>query len=285
MPDGEDDADSDDWFDADDDWLEEFGAGGEIDPAFYAHGGVSLSDAEREALGDLRGKRVLVLQAGNGEDVLSLHNLGAAVLLVDDEESLEQAAQLASGAGINLETAVADVQALPAGLRSGDWDVVYSGFGAIEWVDDLSGWASGIFDALATRGKLVIYDEHPFARVFGEFTGQLLVSQSYFGEMEPWADDYDYEDDPDLSPEEKAAIAHDLALLEEQFKDEPPEPEVRWTLGDIISALGDAGLGITSMREFPESNRFETVLDTLVEVSQEELARLPGAMLLTAIKL
>ena len=38
--------------------LEEFDDEGDVDPAFYRHGGVSLSEAEKEALGDLAGKTV-----------------------------------------------------------------------------------------------------------------------------------------------------------------------------------------------------------------------------------
>lgn len=286
MPEDEDAGEeSGDSLDGADDWLEEFGEAGQVDPAFYAHGGVSLSDAERDALGDLQGKRVLVLQAGNGEDVLSLHNLGAQILLVDDQESLQQALRLANEAGIAIESAAADPQVLPRHLRTRDWDIVYSGFGAVEWLDDLSGWASGIADCLHPYGRLVIYDEHPFARVFGEFKGQLLVSRSYFGEMDQWDDGYNFEDDPDLSEDARGAIRHDLALIEERFKDAPPEPEVRFTLGELVSALGNAGLAVVAMREFPEADRFETVLDTLLEVSPAELSNLPAAMLLAAIKL
>ena len=39
-----------------DEALEEYDDEGDVDPAFYRHGGVSLSDSEREALGDLQGK-------------------------------------------------------------------------------------------------------------------------------------------------------------------------------------------------------------------------------------
>src|SRR5512142_3291070 len=82
--------------------LEEYDEEGDVDPNFYRHGGISLSQSERDALGELQGRRVLVVQAGNGEDALSLKNLGAAVTLVDDEESLRPARALAEASGMEI---------------------------------------------------------------------------------------------------------------------------------------------------------------------------------------
>src|SRR5690349_9371359 len=63
----------------------------EVDPSFYANGGISLSESEQQALGELHGRRVLALGAGNGEDICSLINLGASVTVIDDEETLAAA--------------------------------------------------------------------------------------------------------------------------------------------------------------------------------------------------
>src|SRR6185437_9174947 len=59
----------------------------EVDPSFYTNGGISLSESEQQALGELHGRRVLVLGAGNGEDICSLINLGATVTVIDDDET------------------------------------------------------------------------------------------------------------------------------------------------------------------------------------------------------
>ena len=48
---------------------------------------------------------------------------------------------------------VADVQALPNRYRYADYDVVYTGLGALVWLDDLDGWACGIGDALTAGGR------------------------------------------------------------------------------------------------------------------------------------
>ena len=267
-----------------DEALEEYDDEGDVDPAFYRHGGVSLSDSEREALGDLQGKRLLMVQAGNGEDVLSLKNLGAVVTCVDDEESLEGARALAEAAGAAIEFVEDDPSSLSDELRRGQFDVAYSGFSSLVWLPSLDDWASGIAAALKRGGRLVIYDEHPIARMFGQMNGHLFVSNSYFGETVEWEDD-EAEDDEESSEDQEAATEHDLALLEEDFPGGPILPGPEWTLGDVIDALGANGLAVVSFKEFPESDRYETSLDTLVDVEYDEVSRVPGAMLIIAVKL
>lgn len=265
-----------------DEALEEYDDEGDVDPAFYRHGGVSLSDSEREALGDLQGKRLLMVQAGNGEDLLSLTNLGADVTCVDDEESLEGARELAEAAGIAVTFVEDDPGSLSDELRGGQFDVAYSGFSSLVWLPSLDDWASGIAAALKRGGRLVVYDEHPIARMFGQMNGHLFVSNSYFGETVEWEDD---EDEEEMDAETRAAVEHDLALIQQQFPGGPILPGPEWTLGDIIEALGANGLAVLSLKEFPESDRYETSLDTLVEVDYDEVSRVPGAMLILAVKL
>ena len=231
----------------------------DIDPAFYAHGGIALSEAELQVLGELQGRRVLMVGAGNGEDAASLVNLGATLTVVDDEESVEPPRALLAEAGLEAEFFIDAPMALSVDLRNTDFDLVYSGFGAIDWMDDIGGWAGGIADCLKSGGRLVIYDEHPFAYTFAEEGDHLRVAHSYFG-----AGDADDESEGD----------------DEQSDDGPT-----WTLGDIVTALGANGLATISLLELRESNRFESPLDRLGEATYDEVARVPGAFLLVALKL
>jgi len=233
-------------------------AADEVDPAFYANGGISLSGAEQEVLGELRGRRVLMVGAGNGEDAASLANLGATLTVVDDEESIETARALASEAGLEIEFFVDDPAALSTDLRNTDFDVVYSGFGAIDWIDDLPSWAGGIADCLKKTGRLIVYDEHPISYVFSAEDGGLRVAYSYFGNDDEESDDPEHE----------------------------PANGPTWTLGDIVTALGANGLATISLLEMPESDRFESALDRLgADVGYDEMSRVPGVFLLVALKL
>jgi SAM-dependent methyltransferase len=245
---------ADDTVELDDELLAE-----EIDPAFYSNGGITLSEFEVEALGELHGRRLLVLGAGNGEDICSLINLGANVFVIDDEESLEPARDLVTGAGLQAEFVTDDPSMLSVDNRSADFDVVYSGFGAIDWVDDLDSWAGGIADSLRSGGRLVAYDEHPIGYLFGAADGSLVVNNSYFGAAAaPGAPDT-ADDDADNGP--------------------------TWTVGDIITALGANGLATLALIEFAESDRFESAVDRLTAVADDQLALIPSTLLLTAIKL
>ncbi len=261
-----------------DEALEEYDEAGDPDPAFYEHGGVSLSESERDLLGDLRGKRLLMLQAGNGEDVLSLVNLGATVTCVDDEESLAGARALAAAAGREVTFVEDDPSSISDELRQGQFDVAYSGFSSIVWLPSLDDWASGLSAALKQGGRLVVYDEHPMARVFGEMDGHLFVSNSYFGETAEWEDD-------EAEDEEADATDVDEASLLEHLAGGPILADPEWTVGDIVEALGANGLAVMCLREYPESDRYETTLDTLVNADYDEISRVPGVMLILAVKL
>ncbi len=228
----------------------------ELDPAFYTHGGISLSDEEKAALGDLHGKRVLLLGAGNGEDALSLVNLGGEVTVVDEMEAMVEAKALSQAARLPLRFVEGPPSAIPGPLRNGGFDVVYAGFGGLGWVADLDPWIVGIHDALEKGGALVVYDEHPFAFIVAGEKGRLTIAASYFG---------DGDDD------------------DEHHGSDQPEPN--WTLGDIVTAIGSHNFHIEALLEFHESERFATVLDDIEDVDPGYLGCVPGVFLLTARKL
>lgn len=257
----------------------------QMDPEFYRNGGVSLSSSELEALGEMRAKKVLVLTAGTGEDVASLANLGAEVTVIDDEESLQEPQALAAAAQISANFVIGDSRVLPESFRTGNYDAVYSGFGSIDWVNDLTAWAAGIEASLRQGGRLVVYDEHPFSHVFDEEDGQLIPANSYFGQtmeaiLESGFDTLVEDDDGTIE-----AASTDARDFEQFDVDDDDLDEPDWTLGDLITALGNNGLATLSLLEFPESDRFETAMDCLETVDPLERDRIPSALLLVAVKL
>lgn len=235
----------------------------ELDPAFYTHGGISLSEEEQAALGDLHAKRVLLLGAGNGEDALSLVNLGGEVTVVDELEHMVEAKALSQAARLPLRFVEGSPSTIPLSLRDGGFDVAYAGFGGLGWVADLDPWIIGIQEALEKGGMLVVYDEHPFAFTVAPDDERLAIAASYFGAEE--SDDDDDDDDDD------------------EESDLPDEPH--WTLGDIVTAIGSHDFQVRTLLEFPESERFATVLDDMEDVSPAYLACVPGVFLLVARKL
>src|SRR5204863_3623860 len=114
----------------------------------------------KATLGDLTQKRVLHLQCGSGEASADLADQGAVVTAVDASEQLLDSARERWPKILWIR---AEADALPAELRRGRFDLVYSPEGLIGGLRDLDTWAKGLADTLHPRGELLVYDDHPVA--------------------------------------------------------------------------------------------------------------------------
>ncbi|MGH3049494.1 MAG: class I SAM-dependent methyltransferase, partial [Gaiellaceae bacterium] len=104
--------------------------------------------------------RVLHLQCATGEQTAALAELGAVATGVDPRE---EALELARERWPTILWVQGNAQALPAELRRGRFDLVYSGEGVIGRLTDVDGWAGGIAAALRPRGELLVFEDHPVA--------------------------------------------------------------------------------------------------------------------------
>lgn len=130
----------------------------------------------KATLGDLADKRVLHLQCGSGEASADLAEQGAVVTAVDPSEAALDAARAQWPRILWIQ---AESQALPAELRRGRFDLVYSPEGTIARLTDLNAWARGVAEALHERGELLVYDDHPVALCVDAFR---RWQHDYFGE-------------------------------------------------------------------------------------------------------
>lgn len=130
----------------------------------------------KATLGDLTGKRVLHLQCGTGNATAELAELGAVVTAVDESEAALNAAREHWPKVLWIQ---ANANALPAELRRGRFDLVYSPEGVLAGITDLEAWARGIDDALHEHGELLVYDDHPVALCVDAFA---RWQYDYFGE-------------------------------------------------------------------------------------------------------
>ena len=119
---------------------------------------VELPPIVQRTLGDLSEKRVLHLQCATGEATAALAELGAVATGVDPRGELLEASRERWPTILWVD---GQVDALPASLRRGRFDLVYSGEGVLDRVADLDGWARGIAAALRPRGELLVFDDHP----------------------------------------------------------------------------------------------------------------------------
>ncbi len=234
---------------------------------FFARGGVTLGprvvEEVRAAFGDFN-LRLIHLQCSTGEETLSWAVLGAQVTGVDiSPEQVIIAREKAAAAGLPANFYAADVYNLPAALppeNLGDgFDAVFTGGGAIVWLPDIARWAQVVAALLRPGGRLFLNDEHPLAGCLWVENGQLQITGDYFsrGRAEKnigWTHFKGGED-----------------AREEKY-------EFNWPLGDIVTALAQAGLIIERLEEYPGGPewRFGPL--------QNEVRRLPGEYLLVARK-
>lgn len=207
------------------------------DSEFYDLGGFrenpnSLNALEIEELGPVVGKSLLHLQCHLGVDTLSWQKRGARTVGVDfSETALEVGRSLSRELDIPSRFICCDVFDLRCHL-SECFDIVFTSYGVIWWLEDLEAWARLIFDFLDPGGIFYIAEFHPLIFALGE--DGVGLKYSYF----------------------KGDVVADTATG--TYADEEADIETTtfgWqhSLGEVISALLSAGLVIEHFEEHPYS--------------------------------
>lgn len=213
--------------------------------ALIQSGGSNLFPVEHDLIGDLRmgrdglgTNRAIHLQCAGGRDTLSLWNLGAREVVGVDisPKMIDLAARLSAATGAPATWIEADVLDTPHEL-DGTGDLVYTGRGAIIWLQDLDAWAAVLRRLLSPTGRLVVFDGHPAEWLFdADADGRWQATDyDYFGGAEAskgWAPEY---------------IDH-LSVAED---DQSWKFARAWTLGEIVTALLGAGLRLETVKEHP----------------------------------
>jgi len=205
--------------------------------AFIREGGINLDPPEREHLGDLRGRcrRAIHLQCASGRDTLSLWNLGAAEVVGLDisERHIDNAQRLAAAVGAPARFVCADVLDAPHDLDD-TADVVYTGKGALWWLHDLSSWAAVVARLLAPGGRLYVFESHPVLWLFDDQGADTWR----------WSR-LDYFDAVEASQGWPSVYLTGLPPPERQ----PTKFAHLWRLGELVTAVADAGLRIERLAE------------------------------------
>jgi 2-polyprenyl-3-methyl-5-hydroxy-6-metoxy-1,4-benzoquinol methylase len=224
----------------------------------FRRGGIRLPDFVLEELDSVRGLDVLHVQCHFGLDTLSFARLGAQVTGADFSEAAVNAARaLATELGLEATFVQSNVYDLPANV-AGDFDLVYTSAGVLGWLPDIRAWAKVIAHFVRPGGTFYIAEIHPVANTFeneGVRPGELKLTYPYWEHREPMAFPV------------QGSYADPTATVK-------AKTEYGWDhgLGEIVSALTDAGLRIDSLREYPFCL---WRLDYLVE-GEDGRWRLPG---------
>jgi len=209
------------------------------DMAGFLRGEKALYDVELAEVSDVAGKSLLHLQCHFGMDTLNWARLGATVTGLDfSEPAIEQARALAAQIGINDATFVQSNLYDAREAIEGQFDVVYTGIGALGWLHDIREWARIVAHFVRPGGLFYIYEGHPvlWALDFdrdGE-DHQLVLSEPYFETAKPseYDGEFTYTDGPPLRNTKTFEWNHGL--------------------GEIVTALIDAGLRIEFLHEHRE---------------------------------
>ncbi len=220
-------------------WTRIHAEGDFYDLAAFREGGIRIRDHELEMIGDVAGRSLLHLQCHFGIDTLSFARLGARVTGADlSPAAVELASSLAVDLGFPEARFVqSNLYDLPANL-DGTFDIVYTSRGVLGWLPDIRAWARVVSHFLAPGGTFFITEIHPVAQVFeneGVAPGELRVDYPYWEHRDP------------LTFAVTGSYADPTADVGEGVV------EHGWDhgLGEIVTALIDAGLRIEALVEHP----------------------------------
>ena len=219
-------------------WTAVHATGDFYDLAGFKAGGVRLRPYEIEMVGDVAGRSLLHLQCHFGIDTLSWARLGARVTGADlSPAAIDLARTLADELGFPEARFVrSNLYDLPSAL-DGVFDVVYTSRGVLGWLPDIRGWARVVAHFLAPGGRFFITEVHPVIQALEDEDvqpGELRLRYPYWEHPEPLVFDV------------KGSYADRDADIGEKV-------EHGWDhgLGEIVTALIEAGLTIESLVEHP----------------------------------
>lgn len=186
-------------------------------------------------VGSVAGRRLLHLQCHMGKDTLSWARLGAEVTGLDfSPAAIAAARRLSSESGTPGRFLVAELYDAPQVLPE-TFDVVYTGVGALNWLPDIARWGRVVAGFLAPGGLFYMREGHPMLFCLDWRDDEaLVVRHPYFETLEPVDDD-----DPSTYAG-PGTVAHSRTY------------EWNHGLGETVTALLDAGLVVTSLREHRE---------------------------------
>ena len=125
-----------------------------------------LKDVETAELGDIIGKKILHLQCHIGLDSFALEMMGAEVTSIDYSlDAINTATKLKRKFGLDAKFHCSNVYDLSE-LKLGEFDIIFTSYGVLVWLEHLDLWANTINLHLKNEGELIVIDEHPSAKIF-----------------------------------------------------------------------------------------------------------------------
>lgn len=204
----------------------------------FLAGNLAILPVDVREMGDVEGKTLLHLQCHFGMDTLSWSRLGAKVTGLDFSPNAvatatELAATIKASDARFVESNVYDA---PAALSGEQFDIVYTGIGALCWLPKIRPWAQVVADCLKPGGTFYIREGHPVLWSLDDERQEpgYVMRYAYFETEEPlvWDDAITYTDN-----DTEFAITSTRTY------------EWNHGLGEVVTALIEAGLVIEFVHE------------------------------------
>lgn len=205
-----------------------------VESLFYRSGGGGLEDFEWEDIGSVDGLTVVHPQCHIGTDTIALADAGATVVGLDfSENALVGARQLAEQRGVadRAEWVLADTYGASAAVGGRQFDLVYTGMGALCWLPDMDRWAEQMWALCRPGGRLYVSEFHPMQDQLDD--DETILTRDYFpvgGEVF---------DDPGSYADRDAVTEHDTLV------------DFIHPLSEVVTAVLEVGFVLRRFREFP----------------------------------
>ncbi|MDQ8737008.1 class I SAM-dependent methyltransferase [Paenibacillus sp. LHD-38] len=168
-------------------------------------------------LGDIREKRVINLLGSNGTKAISVALMGAKEVMVVDiaEENARFGYDLAGACNVKIDYIVTDIMDL-APEELGEFDIVFFEMGVLHYIYDINKLFEIAYRLLSKGGRFVLREYHPVIwKLLKPENGRYVASGNYF----------------------------DQSVIGEEMKVR------RWNLGEVVTAIINAGFTIKALHE------------------------------------
>ena len=187
-------------------------------------------------LDDVKGKKITHLMGSNGVKAVALATLGADVKVVDfSKENAAFANELAAASHVDITYVVSDILSLSDEHLNGDQDMVLMELGVLHYLIDLQPLLEKVKGMLKPGGRFVLHEFHPISTKLITSNGKKhKVTGNYFA--------------PAI---EKNPVAFTKHMPDEERDKLSQVIQRKWTIGELVTAVGQSGLVIKVLEEEP----------------------------------
>ncbi|SES18470.1 bifunctional 2-polyprenyl-6-hydroxyphenol methylase/3-demethylubiquinol 3-O-methyltransferase UbiG [Psychrobacillus sp. OK032] len=185
-------------------------------------------------MGDVEDKKIANFLGSKGNKAVSFSLLGAKVCVVDiSDDNRKYAMELAKEAKVDIKYIVSDILEVPEDEGLVDFDFVLLELGVLHYFVDLMPLFKVVCNTLKPGGHFILRDYHPVvSKLLNVEAGKLTANGDYFSK--------------EVIEED---IAYSFLLSEEEQVNLKKVNIRRWSLGEIVTAISNAGFRINYLEE------------------------------------